>query len=639
MVVRSWLVSVVFLSGVALSSSADVAPPLPTWHPGEFRTVDGTRNNAANPTWGCVGSDLIRMGDACYADGVGEPPSGLPGPRVISNLVLAQDRSIPSAGHASDLLWQWGQFLDHDIDLTPLMEPREVFSIEVPPGDPWFDPSGSGTAVIDFDRSVHEDGSGVRQQRNMITAYIDASNVYGSDPARAEALRTHDGTGRLRLSADGLLPFNVEGFPNAPTADDPSLFLSGDVRANEQVGLTALHTLFAREHNYWAARLRDPMGRLSGDEIYAQARAMVGAEIQVITYREFLPRLLGPDALPSYRGYDHTVNAGIMNEFSTAAFRLGHSMLSATLARLDAAMEPAPEGPLPLRDAFFSPAVIEAGGVDPIIRGLAGQTAQEIDPYVVDDVRNFLFGAPGQGGVDLASLNIQRGRDHGLPRYNEARHTLGLRERKSFVEVTSDLETQDRLAAAYGSVDRIDLWVGELAEDHVPGAMVGETMYTILVRQFTALRDGDRFWYENAFPADMVKMLEEQTLARIIRRNTGIGMELADDVFTYPPRPAPPIPVLVQLELSPPSRNPLPMGATATFTLDRDTPGPLRVSVYDVRGRLVRMLMDETRPAGPVDLTWDGRSTTGATVPGVYFIQARTGTVTDSRKIVVAPGE
>lgn len=148
--------------------------------------------------------------------------------------------------------------------------------------------------------------------------------------------------------------------------------------------------------------------------------------MQVITYREFLPLLLGPDALRPYQGYDPSADATIMNSFSTAAYRLGQSLLSTTLRRLDANGQTIGAGDLPLRDAFFAPDEIVEHGIEPLLRGLASQVCQDLDVHVVDDVRNFLFGPPGGGGFDLASLNIQRGRDHGLPGYNDAREGMGL---------------------------------------------------------------------------------------------------------------------------------------------------------------------------------------------------------------------
>lgn len=526
------------------------AAPIPSLHlsqlPAEFRTIDGFGNNAAHPLWGSAGTALARITSAAYADGIGAPAgSHRRSAREISNIVLAQEGPIPNAAGFSDFLWQWGQFLDHDLDLVPVIDPPEPFPIPVPLGDPFFDSLGTGREIIPLNRSFYTVSGGVRQQMNTLTAFIDASNVYGSDAARALELRTLDGTGRLKTSEGDLLPFNVNGFPNAPSADDPRFFLAGDIRANEQVGLTAMHTLFVREHNFWAAQVARALrchpraGLLSrrerDDFIYECARAIVGAEMQVITYREFLPVLLGPDALPPYHGYDPDMDPSIANEFATAALRVGHTMLSPTLLRLDRRGRPLPEGPLPLADSFFNPEEIVERGIDPLLRGLAHQRAQAVDARIVDAVRNFLFGPPGAGGFDLASLNIQRGRDHGLPSYNAARGEMGLAPVASFAQITSDPATQARLAAAYDSVADIDLWVGGIAEDHVPGAQVGETFRTILSVQFTALRDGDRFWYQRHLPPKLVSVVERQTLSDIIRRNTGID-EIQTHVFLVPER-------------------------------------------------------------------------------------------------------
>lgn len=503
----------------------------------EARTIDGTNNNLANPDWGAAGEQLLRAAPADYDDGISMPSGvGRPGARAVSNAVHSQTGDLPNPLGASDYLWQWGQFLDHDIDLTDFEAPPEFFNIPVPAGDPFFDPGATGTQEIELERSEHDPASGTgignpREQVNNITAYIDASNVYGSDPVRAAALRANDGSGRLATSAGNLMPFNTGGLPNAG-GTGAELFLAGDVRANEQLGLTTMHTLFMREHNRLATQIAADNPGATGDEIYETARAIVGAQMQVITFNEFLPVLLGPGAISAYTGYNPTVNAGINNEFSTAAYRLGHTMLSSQLQRRSAVNVMIPEGPLPLRDAFFAPQRLAEGGIDPILRGLAAQDAQDIDTAIVDDVRNFLFGPPGAGGFDLASLNIQRGRDHAIPGYNDMRVAYGLPPVASFAEITSDGVTQAALASVYASVDDIDAWTGSLAEDDLPGGgLVGPLLSAVMVDQFERLRDGDRFWYQTVFSGSELAELENTTLADVIRRNTGIGTELPDLVF------------------------------------------------------------------------------------------------------------
>ena len=504
----------------------------PAVFPFEFRSIDGSGNNPIDSTRGAANTSLLRTTTNAYVDGSGEPPGGdQRGARDISNLVVAQDQLIPNAQRVTDFLWQWGQFIDHDMDLTPTADPAEPFNIPVPPGDPFFDPDNTGTQIIALDRSLYQMINGVREQVNIDTAYIDASQVYGSDEARAHELRRLDGSGKLKTSDGDLLPYNVDGFPNLPDTE-PIYFLAGDLRSNEQLGLTAMHTLFVREHNFWADVFHAAEPWLDDDGIYFRARAIVGAEIQIITYRDFLPLLLGRNPLAPYRGYQPEANAGIANAFSAALFRVGHTLLSPQLLRLDNHNHSI--GDISLADAFFNPTQISSVGIEPYLRGLAKQRPQEVDTYVVDPVRNFLFGQPGQGGFDLASLNIQRGRDHGLPRYNQVRIDYGLQPYATFADMNPDPVIQAKLAAAYASPDDVDIWLGALAEKHKSGMMVSETTYTILKDQFERLRDGDRFWYQIYLPRPLVAILEHQPLSEIIRRNTTIGYELQRNAFRLP---------------------------------------------------------------------------------------------------------
>lgn len=495
----------------------------------ENRTINGENNNLSNPLLNSILTQLARLVDSDYGDGISSlAGDDRPSPRVISNIVVAQNgQSIPNTIGTSDFLWQWGQFLDHDIDLTEGVTPPDFVNIQVPTGDEFFDPDENGGVEILFNRSIFDPSTGTgidnpRQQENEITGWIDASNVYGSDQAKADLLKADDfeTSGKLKTSAGNLLPFDVSGF----------FFIAGDVRVNEQVGLTSMHTLFVREHNRLAEEIAEDDSDLTGEQIYEKARKIVGAQMQVITYNEFLPALLGKkNALSKYKGYDQNVDSTIFNVFSTAAYRFGHSALSPTLLRLDEDGEDI--GSLELKDAFFQPGIIISDGIEPILRGLASQLHQKVDSMIVDAVRNFLFGEPGEGGFDLASLNIQRGRDHGLPSYNDVREQLGLGAISDFDEISSNPEIQERLFEAYGSVDNIDVWVGGLSEDPVNGGHVGELFAEIISLQFEVLRDGDRFWYERHLPKKLVNYVEKTTLSDIIKRNTDIGNELQKNVF------------------------------------------------------------------------------------------------------------
>ena len=533
-------------------------------HAGSYRSIDGSGNNLANPAWGQAGEQLLRTTSSAYDDGISVPrggdPSSLPSARAISNAVAAQSTADGNSVGASDWLWQWGQFLDHDLDLTP-SGGTEAFNIPVPQGDPHFDPFNTGTQEIGMTRSIFDPATGTtnpRQQPNEITSYIDASNVYGSDTTRAATLR--DASGRMLTSAGDLLPYNTFGLPNdnGPAGGpDAAFFAAGDPRANEQVGLTAAHTLFVREHNRLVddleARLAGGDSQLiakrdaaitepgngvddQGDFLYESARKVVGAQMQKITYEEFLPLLMGSPLTPS-AGYDDTVNAAISTEFSSAAFRVGHTMLSPDLQLVN--YDNTSAGSLSLQASFFTPSTVATVGVDSILGGLARQEAQEIDTRIIDDVRNFLFGPPGAGGFDLASLNLQRGREHGLDDINSVRAELQLTPHANFLDLTGgDATLAAAFANVYSSVDEVDLWIGGLAEAHVGGGLLGETFAEILGDQFTRSRDGDRFFYE--FDLEHLLVLdpdfESTLLSDIIRRNTDLEW-IQSNVFYAVPEP------------------------------------------------------------------------------------------------------
>ena len=537
----------------------------------EFRSIDGSGNNLSQPDYGRANIQLLRILDNAFDDGIsdprgGTPTSSLPSPRLISNLVADQSGSVANSLGASDWLWQWGQFLDHDMDFTPGSSPPEMFNIPVPKtGDPDFNPSEADDVIIPFSRSMPSSGSGAstgnpREQINQITSYIDASMIYGSDASRATALRSTTNPGMLETSfaINGeVLPMkNTVGQPNdnGGSSNAEDFYLSGDVRANEQIGLTATHSLFVREHN---RIVTDLSMRLEADEsalvakreaaindgsnsvnneadfLYESARKLVGAQIQQITYQEFLPILIGND-LGVYSGYQSNIDASVSNEFATAAYRLGHTLLSSTLKRPGV-------GDLALKDAFFNPDEVQQNGVDSLLLGLAQQESQELDHLLVDGVRNFLFGPPGAGGLDLASLNIQRGRDHGLPGYAETYNEI-------FGPAISDFDDlgssglglmEDTIVtlfeSVYNTVDDIDLWIGgisEIADSH--GGLLGPTFSFFLTDQFGRTRDGDRFFYLDDGILEHLELLDSKfgdtLLSEIILRNSSIGA-IQDYVF------------------------------------------------------------------------------------------------------------
>ncbi len=493
-------------------------PHAPPPHAIEFRSIDGSGNNLSNLTLNSAGTDFARIGPAHFAGNDGHSMVDGPNPREISNTVVGQgDADVPNPQGFSALLYAWGQFIDHDLDLSK--SGGDPINIAVPDGDPGL----PGVTDIPLTRALIDPATGTAADPataiNSITGWLDGSMVYGSSQATADGLRLPDG--HMKTSAGDNLPIDpVSG-----------MFMAGDVRAAENPDLTALQTLFVREHNHQVDLLHQQHPTWTGDQLYQQARAIVSAEIEHITLDEFLPHLLGPNTLTSYHGYDPNVDPRITEEFAGAAYRFGHSIVSQDIEKIGEQGQALAQ-PQDLKDVFFQPAsdFVLGDGADALLRALSSDQSRALDARIVDDLRNFLSDPPD--GMDLAAINIQRGRDLGLGTLNETRIALGLTPYSSIDDLTDDSGTAAALKLAYGNdVNKIDLWTGGLSETHAAGAMLGETFQVIIAHQFEALRDGDRLWYENqGFDAKTLAAINHTTLSDIIERNTDTG-HIQDDVF------------------------------------------------------------------------------------------------------------
>jgi hypothetical protein len=514
----------------------------------ENRTFSGEGNNTTNTSWGAAKENFRTLVSIAYTDGISEPGAqDRANPRAVSNGIGSQESFIPNENGLSDFIWGWGQFIDHDINLGD-DNFSESFNISVPDCDPMFDPDCTGIKEIKMFRSLSDVTTGTndtnpRRHINEITSYIDASGVYGVDSDRADWLRSEI-DGKLKISSDGLLPWNtIDGeFGSAidPTAPfmvvdgmplPEKFFIGGDIRINEQPGLMCFHTMMVREHNRLCDEIKVAHPDWTDEALFQRARKNVGAIIQAITYEEFLPNI-GVTMSP-YSGYDTSVQSDIINAFSAAGYRFGHTMINGRLMRFEENGDDWTFGALDLRDGFFKPEILlDEGGIEPFLRGLAAQEHQLVDPLIMNDIRNFLFGPPGSGGLDLLSINIARARERGLPDYNTIRADLGLTPHSGFTDITSDLDLRSILSNTYGDINDIDPWIGFMSEDHVNGSIIGEGLNTLLKFQFESLRDGDRYYYENdpAFTEDEIAAIKGTTLSHVILRNTSIET-LQENVF------------------------------------------------------------------------------------------------------------
>ena len=512
-------------------------------HAQEFRTLNGRGNNTAHPEWGARGALMLPLSTNSFTDSIGAP--GGPGinARFISNTVFTQKKNHPSQDSLSDYVWAFGQFIDHDITLVN--NGNELMRIKIPADDTVM----RRLRKIFFYRSQAAPGTGTspqnpRRYANQITAFIDGSVIYGSDIKRNTWLRTFTG-GKMKVSTGNLLPwntvtgeFNDKIDPDAPfMADDFSRsrkhFVTGDIRGNENPLLTTLQTLFVREHNRLCDELTVQHPEYNDEQLFQWARKIVGAILQNIVYREWLPAM-GID-LPAYEGYKPEVDPDIYNNFAASAFRMGHTLINPQIQRLDDKGKVGFYGNLALEDGLFNPKQVLRTGITPYVRGMAGQIQQELDCRMIDGLRNFIFKSPRDGqeyAFDLAAINIARGRDRGVPLYNDLRDEYGMSRIEHFDEITSDSQVAADLEKAYGSVDSIDSWVGILAEDHMEGKMVGPLLYRIMRQQFTNLRDGDRFYFMNDpdLSDDLKEEIKNTSLKDVILRNTEMDC-LQDNVF------------------------------------------------------------------------------------------------------------
>ena len=541
-----------------------------------FRTIDGSQNSLYG--WGAAGTPLFRLFQPAYENGIDVPRGGafnnstLPNPRTVSNAIGSQTESIPI--DASEWSSIWGQFLTHDIGLNKATEetpaaPGDSTPIAVPQNDPNDLFVQNGVTTIPFTRVPEFPDPGIdtpRQQSNQVTTFIDASAVYGSNQERADFLRSFNG-GLLKTTVIGngeiLPPFNTAGLPNESLGPIENFYLTGDIRANSFTPLIAIHSLFIREHNRLA---REIQGRLEGNEaqlvrlfesfqsdfsrknptatlaeikdefLYQAARQVVGAQMQVITYNEFLPLLVGDSLLNNYAGYDKYVNPSLSHAFTNAAFRATHSNVPDLVRRIDS------RGITEISTlelASFNLQDLQTNGIDSLIQGSIFTQTEAIDTFQVDSLRNVPIPS-ARIGIDLFATDLARGRDVGLPGYVEVYNQLFPNKQiVDFADLPFAPNIVEVFKATYSDVSQIDLLAGGLAEIPDPnGGMLGPTFTFLIKEQFVRLRDGDRFFFLEQNQLNQLQILDPDilntTFASIIRQNTENSFLVPDNVFQVP---------------------------------------------------------------------------------------------------------
>uniref|UniRef100_A0AAR5Q3E0 Peroxidase n=3 Tax=Dendroctonus ponderosae TaxID=77166 RepID=A0AAR5Q3E0_DENPD len=519
-----------------------------------YRTINGSCNNLDKAHRGESFTGYSRLLYADYSDGVHEPRRAvsrktLPNPRlVISSLIKTANR--PSKKFTLAIM-QWGQFLEHDlcrsatavaihtdssieccskdgVNLTPRFVHPFCSPIYVTNDKKY---SEEGVTCLSFVRSIpaiRSDCSfGAADQVNQATHYLDGSQIYGSTLRRSQQLRAFDG-GKLATSTfedREYLPLSKD-----PTHDcqlfsrNSTCFESGDARVNFQPQLALMHTLWYREHNRLATELGKLNSHWDDETLFQEARRIVIAEMQTITYNEWLPLVLGKSFNDHYDGtltYHKDADASVSNAFATAVMRSLKS-LSDGMPKFYDENRAANES-IFMRNYFNNPGLLRQNGVlDALSRGLTTQASQRLDIFFADDLINQLY-TNGKFGFDVLSFDLQRGRDHGLPSYASYRTLCGLRETNSFIDFLDVMKEQDILALqrVYASPQDVDLIIGGLLEKPKSDSLFGPTFSCIVADQMIRTRLGDRYFLDNPdqpkpFTYEQLREIGNVSLARII---------------------------------------------------------------------------------------------------------------------------
>lgn len=504
---------------------------------------------------------------------MGQMKKALPSARAISASVTGvNDQSDPTKTLA---VMQWSQFISHDLAHTPVrkmissgkpisccsmegnsLSPRHVHpdcaAITVPDKDPVY--GKHWVRCMNYVRSLpvlrSECTFGPVEQMNQVSHFLDGSTIYGSTLTKSRELREFQG-GRLRMDVRNSRKFlPPETDSNVASHCNGGCYDSGDDRVNIYPQLAVIHTIWHREHNRIADKLAELNPEWSDEILYQESRRIVIAEIQHITYKEWLPILLGKRNVRATglyissgysTNYDVDDEPAISNEAATAAFRFLNSLMQGRLIIPDKSRRIVKS--LELSEYFFNPRVIENDDVfDGLLRGLATQTSQKMDMSLIPDITSKLYTTDKNNlGLDAISLDIQRGRDHGLPGYNYYRKHCGLPVAKTFNDFLDYIPSElvSKLRSVYTHPNDVDLVIGGMAERSIDDGLVGPTFRCLLFEQFARTRRTDRFFYDSALqphpftPAQLAE-IRNVTLARIFCNNGDNIERMQPNVFLRP---------------------------------------------------------------------------------------------------------
>uniref|UniRef100_A0A8B9NWP2 NAD(P)H oxidase (H2O2-forming) n=1 Tax=Apteryx owenii TaxID=8824 RepID=A0A8B9NWP2_APTOW len=474
----------------------------------EVQRYDGWYNNLLHHSHGSVGASLLRLLPANYADGVYQAlqEPRVPNARQLSVAVAQGPSGLPSHRNTTVL----GVFFGFHV-LSEILEaekpgcPAEFLNIRIPTGDPVFDPESTGDVILPFQRIqwALETGQSPNKPREQVrTFWLDGSSIYGPSHSWSDALRSFSG-GKLASGPDKRFPRETNGKVPMWKALDPSTGKGGPqgIYGKEEPGnpfLQAENIIWFRYHNHWATALAQAHPTWTDEDLFQHARKRVIATFQSIVLYEWLPALL-EIAVPEYKGYQQHLDPSLSPEFMAAASLFLATMVPPGIYRRDPTCQfrADPYPALRLCNSYWSresTRLQRAEDMDDLLLGMSSQIAEREDNIVVEDLQDYWYGPLKYTRTDYVASWLQRGRDIGLPTYNQAREQFGLKPLQTWTDLAPHLGEQvlERVAALYANnTARLELLPGGMLEAN------GSLFSAIILDQFVRLRDGDRFWFEN----------------------------------------------------------------------------------------------------------------------------------------------
>ncbi|XP_050431946.1 peroxidase-like isoform X2 [Adelges cooleyi] len=505
----------------------------------KYRTFDGSCVNPDHPTWGMAGSVFTRLLPALYKDGKRQIRTQvnnkeLVSPRVLSTIFFTDQPEFDTDMKYTVLMCQFGQVLAHDMSgtlsktggsscctaqqtrLPPNSIPQTCEAINVPSNDKFY--SKFKVLCLNMNRSKNTDDIncdvGPVLPINHVTAYIDASLLYGS---------AENANNELRMKKDGLMSFQmIDNRMYPPNVQDPKIscnaasdqelcIKAGDFRSNAGPNIVAMQVLLLRLHNWIAAELKKLNKHWNDGQLFEESRRILIACLQMITYGSYLVHLLGKKFMDEAKmsvkteGYndlfDSTVHGQMTAEFSGVAFRCLHSTITGQMKLMDEQRNVVGVWNFEQfqKTGWF---VCEDNNFDKMLRGMATQGQGRQNRFFPTAITDKLFQVNGVG-TDLESLDIGRNRDYGMRPYPDYFPIRGKDSPKTWEQLSEDnlidKNMVERLQTQYPSMEDIDLFVGAVLENVEPdsGSLVGPLLQKMIGHQFSILQKADKFYFES----------------------------------------------------------------------------------------------------------------------------------------------